>query len=85
MNETPEYSVVLSATGRSKVLSDTVRSLLPQVRLLERIILVLDTPSNATALPADERIQTIFFAGSNSAKRHLGTDLAPPSFLIIVL
>ena len=76
---------MISATGRPKVLSDSVRSLLSQVHLPERIILVLDNSSNATALPADERIQTIFFAGSNSAKRHLGTDLAPPSSLIIVL
>ena len=84
MSEKLEYSVVVTSKDRPAVLGDTVRSLLRQVHLPERIILVLDDPSNAAALPVDERVQTIFFAGSNSAKRNVGIDFAPATSLLIL-
>ena len=82
--ETLQYSVVISSRDRPGTLGETVRSLLRQVHLPQRTILVLDDPSNATALPADEHIQTIFFAGSNSAKRNVGMDVVPTTSALII-
>ena len=84
IDEKLEYSVVITSKDRPVILGDTVRSVLRQVHPPQRIILVLDDPSNAAALPEDERIQTIFCASSNSAKRNLGMDFAPATSLLIL-
>ena len=80
-NEKLHYSVVISSKGRPGVLGDTVRSLFRQVHLPERIIVVLDEPSDAADLPEGERVQVVCFAGGNSAKRNLGMDFAPATLL----
>ena len=83
------YSVVITSANRPEILHDTVASLARQSHPPDRIILILNTPSDLSkeldpADSKDERLIVRYHQSGNSAKRNLGATLTYPSSEILL-